>query len=1284
MHKVQKQKLKRKQKKLAAIEQSKMKESADNISSAALAIGASSISGLAPAVTVSLENEAAINEILRLVMPGPAAAAQSSTFTSASENVTATASKTLADSDSGNKEYDEIMALFRSPDTSNSHDPNYQQNKNYFSKTVTMALKGEKAYQFNLGNCFESGLMVEINNKLALAWFQKSADQGYFFAQHALSLCLLDQAKMEYNPKKGFEYLLLAEKNNNKQKDQELWSKCYEGSAKFDPKQYFLHICDQIKLTLIACYEEGIGTEIDLKKAAEIIVSLCPEGMLVESCYKIGQYYCTDKNVYVQKDLRKAIAFFRKASLETQFVRAKIDLACCLMKLAENQPSIKEGLSILEEHSKTDSFAAVFLGKKYMEGIPNILAKDNNKALSLLEAASRAGHYLASQELANCYNTGKLGLKIDSEMANQYLLLAYENLKKMGKTNAIICYELAKIFFEGSVNFPKDIHKAIALFQEAGNLNHKEAQSMLGSLALSGVSHNEKTIVEKNILFAMNWYTLAANNGDIKAHYELGCFLKTKVQLKSKIEAYQHLLIAANAGYVDAKKKLIRCYLEGEGTEPDLKRAREILYSFENTKMLDDKLRFQLFICEMLENFEKKSFANISEVIDQLRKANCKQAMYYLIEIYEKGLGVPIDFHQATEFLQHRLLNARLQRKRGNFIEHGLGKFNRDMSLAFNCYRAAFEEGDLLAAYHLGFCHLLGKGTPINLEKASDLFKIVVSNGMLKANAGLDLCRLFGKITANENSKIDHEKLNRMALEGNKEIAEGLCHYYQKHNNLSMVLFYSKMVSPYLENEMKELVIKNLEGQNRKLEDQNRKIDSDNHSIASELQLAKTALKNQKDELQKKIAELIFEKNNILIEVQTLKLSRQSTINELAKEKSALESTKQNLKKTIDAERNLKKLTEEQKKRLAELQSKYEGLAECQATLVQTKKEFQTTLIQKTAHESEIIEINKRIKNMTQELETTKSQKINKVKELTATITTTQNQVTELRNELMAMQGKEKNLIAAIASAKEKEQIANQAAARSKTNEVAALAEKQSLKEKAANDLLDFQGLYHIGMNMLQKEKITNDMLTNTIARLESENHALQAREAAALAKAAFEEQAKMQALAAMQTMYDEQTKMVIFNKNMNDLMNQNRQNDHSYARVAAISNQNPMLFSQATPYSTQNAQCVASTSQIKQEQEAAASQSTTVQNRILQQNPVVRPIVNSAYAMAVPGQNFALYLYGLPYMIDHIDTAGHLHAKPMLVTPVHSRPNSGVNRRIKQKVTHNVQQSSGTTPLLK
>lgn len=88
-----------------------------------------------------------------------------------------------------------------------------------FDKAVPLikqsAELGNAEAQYNLGYCYQVGVVVEKNQKRAIEWYLKSAEQGFNDALYQLMMSYGNGNGVEQDSKKAFSYALKCAENND-------------------------------------------------------------------------------------------------------------------------------------------------------------------------------------------------------------------------------------------------------------------------------------------------------------------------------------------------------------------------------------------------------------------------------------------------------------------------------------------------------------------------------------------------------------------------------------------------------------------------------------------------------------------------------------------------------------------------------------------------------------------------------------------------------------------------------------------------------------------------------------------------------------------------------------------------------------------------------------------------------------------------------------------------------------------------------------------------------------
>ncbi len=88
-----------------------------------------------------------------------------------------------------------------------------------FDKAIPLLKKsaelGNAEAQYNLGFCYQTGTIVEKNQKKAIEWYLKSAEQGFNDAFYQLMMAYGNGEGIDQDPKKAFTYALKCAENND-------------------------------------------------------------------------------------------------------------------------------------------------------------------------------------------------------------------------------------------------------------------------------------------------------------------------------------------------------------------------------------------------------------------------------------------------------------------------------------------------------------------------------------------------------------------------------------------------------------------------------------------------------------------------------------------------------------------------------------------------------------------------------------------------------------------------------------------------------------------------------------------------------------------------------------------------------------------------------------------------------------------------------------------------------------------------------------------------------------
>ena len=223
----------------------------------------------------------------------------------------------------------------------------------YSTEMENKADSGDAVDQYNLGNCYEKGLGVIRDNKKAVKWYTKSAEQGHVKAAFNLSQCYEDGQGVRRDKKQAMKWFVkVLDSTDIKELHVILRSIdpycCYDSDKSFlllrrmaelgnAKAQYDLgwayahprrsgHVCDDIEavkwyemaaeqgnadaqFSLGICYRQGEGVDRDTKEGAKWLTKSAEQGN-ANAQFWLGNYYAHK----VDKDLKEAVKWYTQAA----------------------------------------------------------------------------------------------------------------------------------------------------------------------------------------------------------------------------------------------------------------------------------------------------------------------------------------------------------------------------------------------------------------------------------------------------------------------------------------------------------------------------------------------------------------------------------------------------------------------------------------------------------------------------------------------------------------------------------------------------------------------------------------------------------------------------------------------------------------------------------------------------------------------------------------------------------------------------------------------------------
>ena len=348
------------------------------------------------------------------------------------------------------------------------------------------------------------------DNKQAVYWYRKAAEQGSAYAQNRLGLHY-DQGKgvTQSSADAVYWFRLAAEQGNmNAQNNLAI---CYyngEGVERnySEAVKWYRKAAEQghagAQNGLGVAYYQGRGVAQNYTEAIHWYRKSADQGN--KWAYNnLGHCYHDGKGV--TKDYKEAVKWYRK-SAEQGYHWGQCNLADCY-------------------------YSGKGIGQNYAE------------AVKWYRKAAEQNNSDAQNALGNCYYNGK-GVEKDYAEAVKWYRKSAEQGHHWGQCN------LAGRYYSGE-GVVKDYTEAVKWYRKSAEQGNSQAQNGLGNRYYAGEG------VEKDYAEAVKWYRKSAEQGYHWGQYNLAnCYYNGRGVTKNRATAIEWFKKAADQGNEDAKKKL--------------------------------------------------------------------------------------------------------------------------------------------------------------------------------------------------------------------------------------------------------------------------------------------------------------------------------------------------------------------------------------------------------------------------------------------------------------------------------------------------------------------------------------------------------------------------------------------------------------------------------------------------------------------------------------------------------------------------------------------------------
>lgn len=293
----------------------------------------------------------------------------------------------------------------------------------------------------------------------------------------------------------------------------------------------------------------------------------------------------------------------------------------------------------------------------------------------------------------------------------------------------------------GGVGVDKDEQKSVEMLRKAAEQGNVKAMRIMAMLYYRGEE------VPKNRSEAQKWAEQAAALGDIEAHIVMGLIYD---EARDYAKAYQHFLVAAEAGNESGINAVTSILVSGKGVEKDLPGAIRWMEKLASKGEVD-AMRNLGGLYAMAEDYEN-AFAWAKKAAD----AGNANSMYGVAKFYYTGQGVKQDKAEAKRLAEKA---AELGEVKGVSLAAQVYEDEQNYTKALELYKKAAEQGEVKSLVMLAQLYYNGQGVAQDKEEALRYAQQAVRMGEL---SGLMVIGLV------EEDKGEVEK----ALECYRKVAE--------------------------------------------------------------------------------------------------------------------------------------------------------------------------------------------------------------------------------------------------------------------------------------------------------------------------------------------------------------------------------------------------------------------------------------------------------------------------------------------------------------------------------
>lgn len=485
-----------------------------------------------------------------------------------------------------------------------------------FNWNKKAAEAGNAESMYNLAQLYEKGKGAELSSNKAVFWYEQSAKQGFTLSEFELGVAhALGLGGYEKNQNKAIEWYEKAAKKGNVYAQSNL-AQIYLAKSNQDYKYRYQSVFWRKKIAeqgsvesqmlLGLAYLNGEGIERDKPLGLEWLYKSSQSGhepakKVLEELNRKQENNLALINAKYQKEAK---TWTQKTILELKASAKNGDA------MSQERLAIAYQFALLGAPKNTELAA-----EWYIKRIDSNLSDTNNTALKNLSLIYADG--LNKSLLHQENETTKVKLKIDRLAANANL--------------AAIKF-LARFYNNYSDGY-QSIKQARFWYAKVANMDDSGAQLALARLYMASSPNEAGNEAQPDYTKALYWYKKVALNDKPHAQYELAkLYIDGRGGEKNPREAMALLAKASDKNIFDAQMDLAKAYKEGVITKQDYPKALEL---------------FRSLATSTYSRYENRDITFYDTAM-------------HVAEIYESGLGVPLDKSKA--YVWYSLVNEYFQK----------------------------------------------------------------------------------------------------------------------------------------------------------------------------------------------------------------------------------------------------------------------------------------------------------------------------------------------------------------------------------------------------------------------------------------------------------------------------------------------------------------------------------------------------------------------------------------------------------------------------------------------